>query len=294
MSSEENENNLIISSTRGLIRRMDFQLELMNRLQEEIYERKTKIITPADSFIGMLPGQEREWEISPGVRMTFCWCPPGEFLMGSPNTEEGRENDESQVKVILNNGFWIAKTQVTMAQWWAVQAYYPTYFKGKNFPVVEVCWDDVQFFLTELNSIIGDDDGGKMVLPTEAQWEYACRAGETGPYSGGAIDEVAWYYDNSKEDDEYQTHEVGTKKANAWGLHDMHGNVEEWCDYFYDTKLHGGNDPLGAIIGTERVRRGGSFSDYAIHCRAAYRSFINSSSNPIDTGFRVARISIPR
>jgi formylglycine-generating enzyme required for sulfatase activity len=309
MSSEENENKLIISNTGGLIRRMDHQLELMNRVLGEIAERKTELTT-RDSFIGMRAGEERDWEIAPGLNMTFCWCPPGNFLMGSPETEEGRcptnsliiealiENqetvegswdDESQVTVTLTKGFWMAKMQVTQAQWKAVMGSNPSYFSGDNLPVETVSWNDAQEFLEKLNALIGNCDGGKMVLPTEAQWEYACRAGETGPYSGGTIDEVAWYGDNS----EYKTHPVGMKKSNAWGLHDMHGNVKEWCNDGFDYELLGGVDPQGDTSGTDRVCRGGCWLTNAIYCRAANRVVNPLWHTASYYGFRVARSSVP-
>jgi formylglycine-generating enzyme required for sulfatase activity len=309
MASEENENRLIISNTGGLIRKMDHQLELMNRVLGEIAERKTEITT-GDSFIGMRAGEERDWEIAPGVKMTFCWCPPGDFLMGSPETEEGRcpiysvirealmetaatvkggTDNELQVTVALTKGFWMAKMQVTQVQWKAVMGSNPSYFRGDNLPVETVSWKDTQEFLEKLNAFIGNCDGRKMVLPTEAQWEYACRAGETGPYSGGTIDEVAWYIGNS----DAKTHPVATKKANAWGLHDMSGNVREWCQDWFITALSGGVDPTGPSSGRRRVLRGGSWSARADCCRAANRSLSTPSDSNNFIGFRVARSSVP-
>ncbi len=127
-----------------------------------------------------------------------------------------------------------------------------------------------------------------MVLPTEAQWEYAARSGEAGMYSGGALDEVAWYAGNSGS----ETHPVGTKKPNAWGLHDMHGNVWEWCADRYEGELKGGVDPQGASSGANRVLRGGSWSDFADNCRVAYRYYRSPSYSFNSIGFRVARSSV--
>jgi formylglycine-generating enzyme required for sulfatase activity len=222
--------------------------------------------------------------------MTFCWCPAGDFTMGSPESEESRSSDEKQVKVTLTKGFWMAKTEVTQAQWKAAMGSNPSMHKGDNFPVDYVSWDDTQKFLDKLNAVMGSDDGGKMVLPTEAQWEYACRAGKTGPFSGGTIDEVAWHYRNSGSN----THPVGTKKPNAWGLHDMHGNVYEWCEDWYEEQLLGGVDPRGPTSGTNRVYRGGGW-DYggAIYCRAANRDDGTPSKSYYFIGFRVARSSVP-
>ena len=127
-----------------------------------------------------------------------------------------------------------------------------------------------------------------MVLPTEAQWEYAARAGEAGMYSGGTIDQVAWYEDNSED----KTHAVGTKKPNAWGLHDMRGNVWEWCADWFEEILEGGIDPRGASSGSFRVFRGGSWVSFAGVCRVAIRDYINPSDSYDNIGFRVARRSV--
>ena len=241
------------------------------------------------NFQGKKAGEERDWEIAPGVKMTFCWCPAGNFTMGSPESETDRNSNEKQVKVTLTKGFWMAKTEVTQAQWNAVMGNNPSNFKGDNLPVEKVSWNDAQEFLEKLNEKIGNTDGGKMVLPTEAQWEYACRAGELGPYSGGTIDEVAWYEDNSDS----KTHAVGMKKSNAWGLHDMHGNIWEWCADWYDAELQGGVNPSGPSSGTFRVFRGGGWNLNAFYCRAAYRlsNFPTRQGNSI--GFRIARSSVP-
>ncbi len=269
--------------------------EIQDALADHRYAEAVRMIEKFLSdaypkFIGIHAGEERDWEIAPGVKMTFCWCPPGEFLMGSPETEEGRDSSEDQVLVTLTKGFWIAKTQVTQKQWTAIMGNNPSEFKGDNLPVEKVSWDDAQEFLEKLNEKIGNTDDGKMVLPTEAQWEYACRAGEPGPYSGGTIDEVAWYWDNSED----ETHPVGMKKSNAWGLYDMHGNVWEWCADWYDAELQGGVDPSGPASGSFRVLRGGCWDGNADHCRAAGRNAGTSSrtfSNIL--GFRMARSSVP-
>ena len=183
----------------------------------------------------------------------------------------------------------MAKTEVTQAQWNAVMGNNPSNFKGDNLPVEQVSWNEAQDFLEKLNAKIGNTDRGKMMLPTEAQWEYACRAGELGPFSGGTIDEVAWYNDNSKG----KTHPVGMKKSNAWGLYDMHGNVWEWCADWYDAELEGGVDRSGPASGSDRVYRGGSWNYDAYGCRAANRLNYSPSFSYNDGGFRVARSSVP-
>ena len=286
MASEENENKLIISNTGGLIRRMDHQLELMNRVLGEIAERKTEIIATGNSFLGRLAGEEREWEIAPGVKMTFCWCPAGDFLMGSPKTEPGRGGNEDQVHVTLTKGFWMAKTEVTQAQWRAVMGNNPSHFNGDDLPVENVNWNDAQAFIKKVNDSGVIPEGGKVCLPTEAQWEYACRAGEKGQFSGGSLDQVAWYDENSGD----KTHRVGTKKPNAWGLHDMHGNVWEWCADWYDDSLRGGTDPSGPSSGVYRVNRGGSWYFLAAYCRAANRGWSYPAYGTCDLGVRPALV----
>jgi formylglycine-generating enzyme required for sulfatase activity len=252
-----------------------------------VLRTKLKILPIA----GTKAGEQRDFEISGGVKMAFCWCPAGEFVMGSPSSETSRDSDENQVKVILTKGFWMAKTEVTHAQWQAVMGSNSSGVKGDE-PVGLVSWEDTQIFLAKLNTLIGIEDGGRMALPSEAQWEYACRAGEIGPYSGGPIDQVAWYKYNSNS-----AHAVGTTKANLWGLHDMHGNVWEWCDDMHNTKLYGGVDPRGAPeryrAFTGRVLRGGSWAQYANSCRAANREFESEYIKGYNIGFRVARISGP-
>lgn len=241
------------------------------------------------TFLGNRAGEERDYEIAPGMKMTFCWCPEGEFSMGSPESEEFRKDDEYQVKVTFRRGFWMAKTEVTQAQWQAVMGNNPSYTKGEHLPVEMVSWIDAQKFLEKLNAHIGNADGAQMALPTEAQWEYSCRAGEKKPYSGGAVGEVAWNGENAGR----QSHPVGTKKPNAWGLYDMHGNVYEWCADWYGSKLPGGVDPRGPDSGAHRICRGGSWYGKAYYCRSATRPSGPPSLLCGIHGFRVARSSGP-
>ena len=265
---------------------MDQQLEFMNFFEERIEKHQTEITIDATSEV-IQAGLERDWEIAQGVNMTFCWCPAGDFLMGSPETEYGRCGaDEDQVHVTLTKGFWMAKTEVTQAQWQAVMGNNPSHFNGDDLPVETVSWDDAQEFIKKVNSSGVMPSGWKMALPTEAQWEYACRAGETGPYSGGTLDQVAWHDGNSGS----KTHDVGTKKPNAWGLHDMHGNVWEWCADWHDDSLRGATDPSGPSSGVFRVSRGGSWIYFAARCRAALRDGFYPFSRDSDLGFRPALV----
>jgi len=203
--------------------------------------------------------------------MPFAFCPRGTFRMGSPSAEQGRSSGEKQVSVTLSEGFWMAKTEVTQAQWQAVMGTNPSIFKGINRPIEKVSWADAQEFIKRVNGSGVIPGGWKFALPTEAQWEYACRAGEAGPYSGGTIEQVAWYNSNSAR----RTHDVGTKKANAWGLHDMHGNVWEWCEDEFLAGFEG--HPVDGSVrsdrrGTGRVMRGGGYLASADYCRCGYRN----------------------
>ena len=278
--SEEKPYGLTTTPSGGLIRRMDQRLELVNRLMEEIQAKKT----------GLSNTKTLEVPLGSGVLLLMKWCPQGSFLMGSPEDEEGRDYYENQVQVTLSQGFWMAQTQVTQAQWQAVMRNNPSYFRGENLPVEKVSWHEAQEFVSKINASFALPDGMQMTLPTEAQWEYAARAGETGPYSGGTLDEVAWYiYNNARE-----TNPVGRKKPNAWGLRDMNGNVWEWCADWYQQKLEGGIDPQGASSGSYRVLRGGGYDSGAGSCRVAYRNYcVNPSYTDISLGFRVARSSVP-
>ena len=251
---------------------------------------------------GNRAGEERVFEIAPGVEMTFCWCPPGEFLMGSPPSEKGRENREDQAKVTLSKGFWISHTEVTQAQWAAVMGSnpldgigpygkpHPEKNRGPNLPIVGVSWEDAQVFMDKVNATLGSEDGGKMSLPTEAQYEYAARAGETGMYPGGSLDEVAWHDGNSGG----YPKPVGTKNANAWGLHDMNGSAWEWVEDCYSQELPGGTDPMAKEIGLDRVIRGGCWFKEATRCRLATRSYRwQGARECFSIGVRIVRNSWP-
>ncbi len=228
-------------------------------------------------------------DLGPEAKMPIVFITPGSFTMGSPSGEEGRSSMESQVEVSLSQPFWLAKTEVTQAQWKAVMGRNPSSFKGPNRPVEKVSWEDVQSYLTKLNEKGVLPEGWKFALPTEAQWEYACRAGEKGPFSGGSLEEVGWYDGNSGS----KTHDVGQKKPNAWGLHDMHGNVYEWCSDWYYGTLRGGVDPTGPTSGDYRVFRGGSSGGVASYCRAANRFwYFPGNRYSLYLGFRPAIIRI--
>jgi len=218
------------------------------------------------------------------VRQRMRWIPPGRFLMGSPPEEEGRLPGEGpRHEVQLTRGFWLFETPCTQALWQAVMRRNPSYFKGKNRPVEQVSWEACQTFLDKLHTQL---PGLGVCLPTEAQWEYACRAGTATARYQEELDAIAWYADNSNE----ETHAVGQKHPNAWGLYDMLGNVWEWChdgrrDYAQETVV----DPLGpTAAGADRVIRCGCWNRAAENVRAAFRGGGNPGGYSEGLGFRCA------
>ena len=227
------------------------------------------------------PAGERMVKTVDGIEYAFRWCPHGTFMMGSPKEEICRFFNEAQHSVTLTKGFWILETEVTQAMWLSVRGMISCYFDGANRPVECVSWENCQKFCQELS----DEIGMKISLPTEAQWEYACRAGTTGPYAGN-LDEMGWYSNNSNN----ETHPVGQKKPNAWGLYDMHGNVWEWCQDWYDDNYPIGavTDPTGPNNGSRYVVRGGGWTDNHIgDCRSAIRLSLPQNYEGKHTGFRV-------
>jgi formylglycine-generating enzyme required for sulfatase activity len=227
------------------------------------------------------------------IGMQFVWIPPGEFMMGSSNKEKGRGDDEIHRKITLSRGFYLGVYTVTQEQWQTVMGSNPSHFKGeKNLPVEQVSWDDCQAFCKRL----GDKEKKVYRLPTEAEWEYACRAGTTTAYHfGGTLSaDQANYNGNFTYGDGKQglfrekTTPVGSFPANPWGLHDMHGNVWQWCNDW-----HGGysrtetTDPQGPKAGKNRVQRGGSWGSHPIFCRSANRNFADPANRTEFCGFRV-------
>ena len=227
--------------------------------------------------------------------MELVKIPAGSFVMGSPESERGRRDNELQHKVVLTKPFYMGKFPVTQAQYEAVMGVNPSTFKGEgegvlsDNPVELVSWDDAQEFCKRLSK-----SAGKPVrLPTEAEWEYACRAGSNTAFCFGddesKLGEYAWHYINSGG----KTHPVGQKCPNAYGLHDMHGNVWEWCQDWYGNYLAQGakakpaKNPTGPATGASRVLRGGSWYDDPGNCRAAYRDGNYPGYRDHGVGFRV-------
>ena len=230
------------------------------------------------------------------VVMKLCYCPADSFRMGSPSSEAGHRDDEEQVNVTLSKAFWLGQTEVTQAQWYALMKTTPAEQKAKgssyggvtgigpNQPMYFVSWEEAQEFIGMLNCSVKLPTGWVFALPTEAQWEYACRTGSEGPYAG-KLDEMAWYEKNAGS----TTHEVATKKLNAWGLYDMHGNLWEWCFDAYTSKLPGGADPV-VKDGSYRVVRGGCWDLTADYCRSAARNWYGPCLRSSRRGFRVAAV----
>ncbi|MDC3335965.1 SUMF1/EgtB/PvdO family nonheme iron enzyme [Opitutales bacterium] len=238
------------------------------------------------------------------ISMEMIFCPPGTFTMGSPTSESGRGTDETQHQVTLTNGFYLGKYEVTQAQYQTVMNGNseglnadPSQFKGSNRPVEKASWEDAQIFLTRLNSIEQSagrlPNGWKYVLPTEAEWEYACRAGTTTGYSWGndinsSRANYNWDGGGNDGNDSKQTVEIGQFSANPWGFYDMHGNVWEWVQDWKANYLTGAQtDPEGPASGSSRVRRGGSWYDVGTYLRSAKRGYGAPSSRYSTIGFRV-------
>jgi formylglycine-generating enzyme required for sulfatase activity len=224
-----------------------------------------------------------------GATMEFVWIEPGTFTMGSPDTESGRGSDEGpQHEVTITQGFWLGKHEVTQGQWASVMGTTP--WSGQSYvqesagnPAAYVSWDDLQGMLSTLNAAA---DAAVYRLPTEAEWEYSCRAGTTTRWSfgddEGDLGDYAWYQDNAWYVGTYGN-QVGTKLPNPWGLHDMHGNVNEWVQDGYSDSYYGTSpsvDPIGPATGSSPVFRGGAYDGIARQVRSAdrYDSF--------STGFR--------
>ena len=221
-------------------------------------------------------GSVVEMALPGDIKMTFCYCPAGHFTMGSPTYETDREENEDQVEVTLSKPFWMEETELTQAQWQSVtgvtperqgkkQEHWEPSGMGPQHPMYYVSWEDAQAWVAKMNQMVKLPAGWIFALPTEAQWEYACRAGTQKPYAFG--DSLTSSQANIGGEG---TREVGGYPSNAWGLKDMHGNVAEWCFDAYGEKLPGGTDPVGGD-GIARVLRGGNWHDLGRYTRSAYR-----------------------
>jgi len=234
-------------------------------------------------------------DLGGGVKMEFVRIKAGKFTMGD-------KGDGPAHEVTISKDYWMQTTETTQAQWEAVMGENPSRFKGADRPVERVSWEDCQEFLKKLNEKLAlrssESEGGAKdqlkgkaaKLPTEAEWEYACRAGEKGKWCFGDDEEklgnYAWYNKNS----DGKTHPVGQKKANAWGLYDMHGNVFEWCeDWYGEYPSEAVTDPTGPAKGKYRCLRGGGWDSYGGGgTLSVYRRRFLPSYRDYDIGLRVA------
>jgi formylglycine-generating enzyme required for sulfatase activity len=236
-------------------------------------------------------------EVTNSIGMKLVLIHKGTFTMGSPESEAGREEDEVQHEVTLTKDFYLGVTEVTQAQYEKVMGSNPSFFQGdkvkvdsSSHPVEQVSWEDAVEFCKRLSDLPEEKKAGRVYrLPTEAEWEYACRAGRKTAFSfgdeSGSLGDFAWFSNNS----ERKTHPVGEKKPNAWGLCDMHGNVWEWCsDRYGDYPKSAVSDPIGPREGSYRVYRGGGWIFEAADCRSALRHWAIPSGGGGLLGFRVA------
>jgi len=244
-------------------------------------------------------------DLGKGVTMKLALIPAGKFLMGSPPGESDRNDEEGpQHEVTISKPFYMGIHEVTQEQYKAVMGANPSYIKGASNPVELVIWEDAVEFCNKLSA----KTGKTVRLPTEAEWEYACRAGTTTPFHTGetiSTDEANYdgsyvYGSGRKGKDRQKTVPVGSFKPNAFGLYDMHGNVWEWCSDWYDKNYYRKAprvDPQGPVSGSRRVLRGGSESDLPRDCRSAFRGWYLPLPGPRLgdlTGFRVAVVSSGR
>lgn len=223
------------------------------------------------------------------IGMEFVPIPAGSFTMGS----EKRKDEQPVHRVTISQGFLMGRYEVTAAEWKAVMGREPNSFKGDLLPVQFVSWNEAQEFIRRLNQM---NDGYSYRLPTEAEWEYACRAGTTTEYAD-ELEWIAWYAENSND----KLHKVGYKHPNAWGLYDMEGNIWEYCQDWYSENYYAQSpavDPLGPASGQQRVERGGSYRDLGpvsaaydnSDLRSAARRGINPAGLSDNEGFRLVAV----
>jgi formylglycine-generating enzyme required for sulfatase activity len=247
------------------------------------------------------PDGEDETIVLPGgVLLEMVWIPAGTFLMGRPPGGYGTEYEDPQHEVTFSSGFWMGECELTKRQWTAVMGNAP--WSGEEHVLddahsaaVCVSWNDAQAFVAQLSAYTGLT----FHLPSEAEWEYACRAGTTTRFYWGEdasyrdVDDYAWFRDNAWDGDEDYAHIVGTKLPNAWGLYDMSGNAWEWCEDDWHGDYTGAPTDGAAWVDwprhSSRARRGGGFDTSASGCRSAWRDSTGSLALGYTTGFRVAR-----
>ncbi len=227
------------------------------------------------------------------IGMEFIRVPAGTFFMGAGEDEEGSSKEKPRHRVSISHPFYLGRYEVTQEQWMAVMGgVNPSNFLSLDRPVDEVSWNDIQLFIERLNK---KEQGQLYRLPTEAEWEYAARAGSDTAYAYGddpegvQLGQYAWYELNSGK----QSHPVGSLRPNGWGFYDMHGNVTEWVQDRYDKDYYSKGpeeNPKGPATGRKRVVRGGSWINQAYSCRSAFRGYYSPDYTDSDFGFRIVRI----
>jgi len=242
--------------------------------------------TPQTPLSNHNSGDRLTLMLNQGEYAAFRWCPAGTFLMGSPVDENHRNTNEAQHQVTLSRGFWILETPVTQAMWESVMGDNPSCYKGARLPVENISWYDCLAYIQNLNDMSTAIPGLRLLAPTEAEWEYACRAGTTSTYHfGNTISLHQANFEGKK------TSDVGLYPPNAWGLRDMHGNVWEWCSSWNcDYPNRPVTDPKGASTGIHRVVRGGGWNSLARDCRSAERLPIHPALGFSFLGLRLSLI----
>ena len=242
--------------------------------------------------------KKRVFDLGDGVKLEMVLIPAGTFMMGSPNSGKDPKHFETYHQVTISKPFYLGKYTVTQAQWLKVTEKNPSLFQGGQLPVEGISWDDAMGFCVRLKEKFGES----FRLPTEAEWEYACRAGTTTPYHFGdklngtqANCDGGFPYGTTKKGPYLEkTSPVGIYRSNAWGLFDMHGNVWEWCEDWYDSyPFDPVTDPRGPEKGSFRVSRGGCWSSIGWFCRSALRSWNPPDRRSNCLGFRLALDSSP-
>ena len=237
-------------------------------------------------FIGLAqPPKEEVIDLGAGVKIELALIPAGKFIMGSPNTEPGRSTNEIQHEVILSKPFLMGKYEVTQSQWQAIMGNNPSSGdKGPMLPVTDVSWNDCRKFLKNLN----EKTKKEFRLPSEAEWEYACRAGTTTAFSFG--NELKPIDANHAASNIYTPVKVGTYKPNTFGLYDMHGNVNEWCnDWFKAYPTNSITNPTGPANGEYRIVRGGTCVLNSSNSRSSNRNLDLASVGSSVRGFRIVK-----
>ena len=268
-----------VTATAGTVLTEPASFDLIPLGKDESYE-----VPPTP--LGTVAGEIRELT---ALKIKFCWCPNGTFNMGSTADAIGSERNEQQFEVTLSKGFWMQQTELTQTQYESLMGVNPSHFRGDTNPVESVNFSDAKEYSRRLGELPPEKNSGNLYrLPTEAEWEYACRAGSTTSFCFGddeaMLEEHGWFNKNAAR----TTHAVGGKKPNAWGLLDMHGNVGEWCSDSYSAyPSDPQTDPRGPEGGDPVVVRGGGWFYVPQNSRSAHRDAYPKAARYVGLGFRL-------